>query len=570
MISMMLLASLLLLLCLMTPTANANKQVVFFAGPHQAGASSVEKFYHNYASGYNNAQTAKGLDGWVWPRVQGNLGQDHDLERPKVFNFLVTHAQDEGVQQTLTESITQAYSKATEGIIIGSEEFDRIGDTRETQRDGLLAMETIANTLHVEQEDVWVILNYRTPRADQWISFWKHSSEDDQYRNFLCNQDDVLWEIMNTAMNPLGLAQTIREQTGWNVVLIDLVGVEDAGADVSHVIACEILGNTNCRDGFVYDRYNKTFHLNHADKELSSLSDGQVEQLEILFRQRDCAYKEKLSNDHAFFTLHESTLWQGCSPDSDDTYQQLTNTTTILNLVQSQKGCSLSNEYNISDYLVGDIAALTAKKDVETLKKDNAANQFEDLAHVEKDKDREKEGVHPVKGGGGEKSGGSFGFGWLLVLALLGAALYRLYATKFQQNMSHHLWDTGRKHKHQAYRPREYDLDAEYGFTDAAFRDEAPDDDPDEDASQEELEMSLTTPSYPDWREDDNDLTQAEVRRNQNKMMMQMPKRKSALTAPSPGNNKNYEDGFDLAWAQGHEIESSEEEGSDSEFEDEH
>lgn len=541
----------------------------------------MEKFYHNYLSGYNNAKTSEGLDGWIWPRVQGNLGLDYDdWDRQKVFNFLVTHADDEGVQEGLMQSITQAYSKAKEGVLIGTEEFDRIGDTRKTQRDGLMAMEKIVNTLHVAQEDVWVILNYRTPRVDQWIGFWKKDGQDSDYKTFLCEEYDRLFERMETAMNPLGLAQTIREQTGWNVVLIDLVGVQDIGADVSHVIACEILGNTDCRNGFVSDRYNKTFHLNHIEKDIDGLGDDQIDDLEMLLRQRDCAYKERLSNDHAFYTLHESTLWQGCNTEHDDIYQQLTDTTTILDLVRSQEKCdkSSSGKLDINDFLVGDIAALTYKKDVETLKQENAAYSFENLEDVEKDEDHakaadRKETIKKTTTKGSESSSDkSFHFGWIFGFALLGAAGYRVYVTKMEEDHSNRLWNTSREHKQQAYRPRDDDLDAEYGFSGGGgFRDDASDVASDEEASQEELEMSPTKSSFPDWRDsDDDDDTDAEMNRlNQNKMMMQMPKRKSALMAPAPG-KKNYQDGFDLSWAQGHEIESSEEENSDSEFEDEH
>eukprot|EP00980_Cylindrotheca_fusiformis_P021225 scaffold8161_cov111-Cylindrotheca_fusiformis.AAC.2 len=576
--------------CCCCRTIHANKQLVFFAGPHQAGASSVEKFYHNALSAYNNARTSEALDGWIWPKIQGNMGLDYEIERHKVFNYLVTHTdeqKDHDLQWNLMEAIKTAYQKATQGVLIGSEEFDRIGETRQTKRDGLMAMQTVVNTLHVEQEDVWVIFNYRTPRIDQWAGFWKHNDETDNYESradgfdddddadneklvlsymeFLCNpgQQDRIWEAMNSAMNPLGMTQYIREQTGWNVVLIDLAGVQTVGADVSHVIACEVLGNTDCQNGFVSDRYNKTFHLNHVEMDLcGELDDDQMEALEVLFRQRDCAYQEELTKDPGVYTLLQSTLWQGCSSDHDDVYQQLKDTTTILDLAQSEIGCQTSNK-NIDEFLVGNYTELTFQKDKETLKKENPTYII--------DENSKPTNAGKSTGGkrGDESKNRNFSLGWLFGFALVAAVGYRMYANRYNDDPSSRLWNTSREHKTQAYRPSDYDLDAEYGMP--GFRDQVhyvDSDNDDDEASQEELEMSPTKSPFPDWR-DDNNMEDDMNRINSHKMMMQMPKRKkSALMAPAPG-KKNYEDGFDLSWAHGNEIESSEEEDSGSEFEDE-
>ena len=137
------------------------KQLVLFAGPHQAAATSVERFYHNFASGYNGAPVAKGLKGWIWPLVRGNLNQGHDLEREKIWSFLVTNSDDGDIQETLHKSIKDAWLKSQEGVILGTEEFDRIGENPSSHYDGLEAMLGIVNRLHVENNDVWVVFNYR-------------------------------------------------------------------------------------------------------------------------------------------------------------------------------------------------------------------------------------------------------------------------------------------------------------------------------------------------------------------------------------------------------------------------
>jgi hypothetical protein len=57
------------------------------------------------------------------------------------------------------------------------------------------------------------------------------------------------WEALATAANPLGLVLELRSKN-WNVVLIDMGGVEQDGLDISHTVACEIL-QVPCNNGMV-------------------------------------------------------------------------------------------------------------------------------------------------------------------------------------------------------------------------------------------------------------------------------------------------------------------------------
>jgi len=601
---------LLLLLPSFLTVIHANKQLVLFAGPHQTGASSVEQFYHNFASGYNNAKTSSSLHGWVWPRVQGNLGfKNKPFERPKVFQFLVTEASNDKVQEILKTSIREAYGKATEGVLLGTEEFDRIGTTPKTHRNGLQAMQEVVNFLRVDQEDVWVVLNYRTPRVEQWISYWKHLDQDPTYQEFLCNDFDNVWEILDTGMNPLGLAQTIRHETGWNVVLIDMVGAQDLGSDVSHIIACEILGNTNCNGGFVSDRFNKTYHNNHiADKEFDGLDEEQLDQLETLLRKRDCAYQERLRNDHGFYILHESSLWQGCHlSDPTGTYDKLKDTTLLLDLFQSQLGCKCFKGHKMEDYILesDNYDKLTAKKTFAQLQKELADNEFETLETFELDEDQLQKNkpsslVQKAKGKNDELSDGHSVLSYFFVILLVGgAALYKLYVARSNINDgSNRLWYNRIKHQN-TYITQEYDLDAEYGDASSdpgdkkkkshrdnhksarnrfkAYKDDQNNFSSDDDeASNYSGGLELPTTDWTDERDEDYyDPTTAvaQERQTRNRILMQMPR--STLTAPRRNHHQTAGTTYsrkrsnsrerDLDWAMAdHEMESSEEEDSSS------
>jgi hypothetical protein len=141
-------SSLFLLVVLHLPSTLANKQLVLFAGPHKSASSSVETFFHNHALGYNNAPTSKSLEGWIWPPIYGDLYDRNNAVAPhEVFTLLVRRPGNVTAQGILMNGIEKAWNEAKHGIIVGTAEFDWIGDTRSTHWDGLKAMQR--NTLSI-------------------------------------------------------------------------------------------------------------------------------------------------------------------------------------------------------------------------------------------------------------------------------------------------------------------------------------------------------------------------------------------------------------------------------------
>jgi hypothetical protein len=118
------------------------------------------------------------------------------------------------------------------------------------------------------------------------------------------------------------------------------------------------LGEVDCKDGWVSDLFNKTYHENSLDKEFNGFLSGSMKNdLEQLFRERDCYYESILRKDGGFVVLHEDTIWQGCLPENQDLYEQLADTSNLFKAIQSQKGCS---KVKMDDYLVGDVDSMTA------------------------------------------------------------------------------------------------------------------------------------------------------------------------------------------------------------------
>lgn len=424
----------LLLFLLLLPIGGTAKKLVLFAGPHKAASVSVDLFFHNHASGYEDTYPAEGLAGWKWPTVTQDLWMDREQRMPTtdVLNALVTQAGNGTAQIILRQAIQNAWESAEHGIIVGTSEFDRVGNTPYTHMDGLEAMKGVVQQVQVNQEDVTVVLNYRTPRRDQWISMWKHADGDNHYKKFICKSDSrELLEDLDTAMNPLKLAVTYRRQ-GWNVVLIDMGGVAAMGKDISHVIACDVLEHTVCQDGVVIPVL-QTYNANYGGgKGLHSLEERDQREMDQLFRERDCYYQPTLSNDNGFKILYKDTIWQGClTSDRDgqktqeELYQPLVDPEFMLGALKEQKGCSMGGP-KMKNILVGDYESMVVST-IGTGTTDE--NGEEGIIHNEDATSAQVEGSTEDM----QESPTKHRSSWLptiLILSVVGFGVYQLYVRR--------------------------------------------------------------------------------------------------------------------------------------------
>ncbi|VEU34002.1 unnamed protein product [Pseudo-nitzschia multistriata] len=206
---------------------------------------------------------------------------------------------------------------------MGGDEYDRVGNTSWSHRDADTAIKKITTATGIQTEGVTIVLLYQNPRVEQWLSIFTQkimegSSSDtafgDDYEEFLCNPESASERIetLETAMNPL-LLSTIYINAGYNVAMIDLEGVRDAGLMVEHVIGCEILGG-NCTDGWLYNLKTedslvkfKNYHEreDNAKHPFHSLTIGDIQDLERLLQLRDCNYRS--ITDHSNFRLLVAT-----------------------------------------------------------------------------------------------------------------------------------------------------------------------------------------------------------------------------------------------------------------------
>jgi hypothetical protein len=400
--------------------------LVLFAGPHHAASSSVQEFFYHYAAKHTRkGRETFGLRKWRWPHFNGTLLRDHP--RPyQVMENLVTLSTDEAMQAELLEGIQEAWDETTDGMILGTPEFDRSAGGHV---EGLEAMKRIVDHLQVNADDVTVVLNYRTPRIDHWLSMWwrerkamleqpgkKSHKHNITYQEYMCNPNAYIRkeEIMATAMNPMEIAQTVVQE-GWKVVLMDLAGIEAAGRDVATVIACDVL-YAACDDGFLRNHAEHPYHeTDPILVEDSKLKPQDVDLAEQVLLARDCYYERTLryeDKDNAVEVFHNTSVWKTCDPAMKNIYAQLKESGILFRSLLSQMDCGRNS---LPEHMV------TA---------DQALNG--DIPRTEKGWSTQKE-RNKSKGGGGGGFLEAILFPMIL-LAVGGFQVYKMHTSRVANN----------------------------------------------------------------------------------------------------------------------------------------
>ena len=183
-----------------------NRRLVIFAGPHKSASSTVQEFFMKTASSISQHHPA--LVNWTWPY---NPRRRSYLPR-KGFAPLVVEGP--GFVQLIHDTICSVWNSSDTHLILGTEELDRFGTAPWSGRDGLGAIRGVYNVTRPSSMEI--VVNYRRPRRDQWVSIWKQLTRSDPipYAQFLCDPSEYLgiWEYLDSVANPLGLAKAVVQE----------------------------------------------------------------------------------------------------------------------------------------------------------------------------------------------------------------------------------------------------------------------------------------------------------------------------------------------------------------------
>ena len=255
-----------------------GKRLVVLAGPRRSATTSVAEFFYKYARGAQpdrqHGKIFHPLAKFRWPLVYGEASNQTEIERPyKRFNHLVTDSHNLPLKEEILQAVHRDWNiPGVDAVILGGEEFDQVGDNANVnvaannngkQYDAISAVQDIVDTVGAPPECVTILLNYRVPRFEHWVSLYSSLTALDDtdnavgsnflpYNQHMCQDESSALRIqeLGTTMNPMYLAETNLKAAGWNdVIMIDMGGVEEYGTDIIHTIGYNILGGKCDDDG---------------------------------------------------------------------------------------------------------------------------------------------------------------------------------------------------------------------------------------------------------------------------------------------------------------------------------
>ncbi|CAJ1956855.1 unnamed protein product [Cylindrotheca closterium] len=335
------------------PVKFDTKKVYFFAGPHKTASTSVEKFFAKWAEdGFHHGHhKTYGLQYWRWPTFDESEGENQ-------YGALVQRKDNVAYEKRALDVISERFEESDNGVFLGTEEFDQVGPDK--YYNALPVMETITMKLNVGPQDTKVIMNYRTPRLDQWVSIWKHADKhyaDSSYGYFLCEahlrekDHKQRRSMIGAEMNPLGAAKIFLEK-GWSVTIMDMGGITKAGQHIVHAIGCDVLMGGCDEDGNLGGLKDYLPNKNAVDKEFVGLAFQDAQKVEQLFTDRDCAYQKLLEpyvKTGQLEILYQDSLWVACDAPQKYYEKFIDNTDLMYDALVGQVKCDDDPE----DFVLG-------------------------------------------------------------------------------------------------------------------------------------------------------------------------------------------------------------------------
>jgi hypothetical protein len=304
-------------------------KLVFLAGPKYAGSNSIHQFFLDHASTYNGNQIHPSFLSWSWPGIYGPLVieqlEKYNLPPRSAFDLLLTEANNEELQEYMMGQIASAMENGD--VVIGTTQFD-------DPQPGIDVMQRIEK-LAPGSLETNVVLMYRWPRIDQWITAWSSDFNDD-YWSFLCAEKDsaeyqAVLQVLDVAMNPLRLAWKYTG-VGFRVKLVDWSGIEQR--DISQVVACDVMGYIDCNENgnVIGGLWKENIHLNEKEHELPDYVTPEIQRfMAELLEFRDCTFMFLgMGAGRPLNIVLRNQLWRYCDENAIETYKEEAGSSALI------------------------------------------------------------------------------------------------------------------------------------------------------------------------------------------------------------------------------------------------
>eukprot|EP00980_Cylindrotheca_fusiformis_P022172 scaffold9072_cov106-Cylindrotheca_fusiformis.AAC.5 len=282
-----------------------KRRLVIYIGPPKTASTTLQTFLAKYASPEPKKHKKEAIEAfkdWSYPLFFGRAdglvyyikpSEKHTKKTKKTPQY-ITHVRNEFGRQPRSKNLVVA------------SEYLVYYDIRHKGH----VFHMFSTWTNISRPEV--VVHSRTPRTSQLISLWKQVSQrkhikdfyDWSFPRFMCSEapKKSVVQALDILMNPIGLADTLIHKYGLPTYYVDMEGIAEQELDVCHVFACSIL-NVNCTDGdnkWVNGIKPKKIRGKNKKDGDPSISDDQFDQMENLFRQRDCAYGDELSHHPLF------------------------------------------------------------------------------------------------------------------------------------------------------------------------------------------------------------------------------------------------------------------------------
>lgn len=267
-------------------SGKTQRRLVVMIGPPKTATTSLQLFLSTYANRKSHRRAAAFKD-WSYPKF---------MNHKNGLQFLPTsNVNDENYKKIRWEFKRQPESM---NIVVASEYL----------LPRIFQLQRFANWTNVRMPEV--VINSRSKRMSQVFSVWKHYTVKPEsptynfsFHQYICSKEAE--DKIGRFTDPLSASQDLVHGYGLRTIFMDMAGVDQQGLDICHAFSCSIL-NVDCNDGNKWVRgIGKHVVTAHVKKRDPDITNSQMQQMERVFHQRDCAYGSDLYKDPLFSILYQ-------------------------------------------------------------------------------------------------------------------------------------------------------------------------------------------------------------------------------------------------------------------------
>jgi len=319
-----------------------GQRIIFLAGPHKTGSTSIQ---HNVMEWSNR----KILGNWVWSAPPDDAGPFASLDGgkgKKVFGPLLNiiggrvnnsrNVPDNDEDRTEMVRIYRETLRedwvAGRNVVFGSEGGDFILSKNIDRNDFVGRLKAILPwspdggvgsghnlapvpsdyaPLHGDDSRLTVVITYRSPRIDHFISCWHMYANPPDLRSWILDH----WTTDMHLLDPLGMAKAYAD-AGFDVVLIDSGGARSAGVDLTLAVTCGVMG-APCEGGMLLGDPGPPVPRNvlpeykvQQEHVAKSMTDKELRQIDEVLKTFDYRYGRDILSNPKISILYGQELLQ--------------------------------------------------------------------------------------------------------------------------------------------------------------------------------------------------------------------------------------------------------------------